>query len=477
MMWLFGILASCSNEQGINGTAPEQNPKPVIEKMVPASAYRGDTIKIVGKNFSTNIAEMEVSFTGAIAQIISATPTEITVTVPLHASSANGMLFVTVREQQAMSPTAFELLSPGFSIYSMHPTSGSPGQELLIKGDKLPADTSQIKVTFNGHPGKVTAASIYDFRVVVPHGVKSEYFTININGKWIASPGIFKVIEGGKWEEYAQYPENLGGIIGFAIDGKIYSGLGLREYYGKFYQYDPSGNTFTRLNNFPGSTRSEAFSFVYNGKGYIACGTMGYNSFASDVWSYEPSTDTWTRLNDFPGEARYDGVSFVIGSKAYVGLGKTFGSFADFWEYDFASDTWTKLADFPGGARHGAGAFTINGKGYVFGGMANDPLKDLWEFDPANNTWTQKQTPDIEPRIDMVSFAAAGKGYISGGWDYNGYLFPRDTWAYDPQANSWTRKANFYAPDIVEAFSVTIDDIAFIFARDITTFYRFQPNL
>lgn len=115
---------------------------------------------------------------------------------------------------------------------------------------------------------------------------------------------------------------------------------------------------------------------------------------------------TWTKKEDFPGSSRFLTVSFSIDSKGYFGMGqKQVGPFSykvynDFWEYDAGKNTWTQKADFPNGGRLGAKGFSVNGKGYAGFGyfiMPNGPnaggnnyQPDMYEFDPLANTWSKR---------------------------------------------------------------------------------------
>jgi len=66
---------------------------------------------------------------------------------------------------------------------------------------------------------------------------------------------------------------------------------------------------------------------------------LGYDGFrvVKDFWQYDPSTDAWTKLNDYTGPDKQLPVSFVVNNKGYVGLGANANFTAyqnDFWQYD-----------------------------------------------------------------------------------------------------------------------------------------------
>lgn len=287
------------------------------------------------------------------------------------------------------------------------------------------------------------------------------------------SPDPFNYIQGGKWEKLEKLPtDNFHhGQAGFTIGHTIYIGLGLpaSEGINDFYAFDPDTYELVQKNNFPGPSRMGAFSFSYDGMGYMIGGQPeydAYDNYTNDFWRYDPRDDTWSRLPDFEGEGRSYGITFQFGSKVYIGLGYGDSKWLnDFWEFDFSTGWWTRLYDFPGIARDGAGFFTIDGKGYVFGGFSDEEmLNDFWVFDPSDNSWTQKRSPDIiSGRLNMISFSMNGYGYIAGGWDRNIFTDPRETFRYDPITDEWERRSNCYYPTNHHQLSLTYQDKAFVF--------------
>jgi hypothetical protein len=130
--------------------------------------------------------------------------------------------------------------------------------------------------------------------------------------------------------------------------------------------------------------------------------------YYGDFWEYDPTADTWTQKAAFGGSVRCDAVGFSIGSKGYIGTGSNFylnpTELKDFWEYDSALNNWTQKADFGGTARTDAVGFSIGNKGYIGTGWQNGSLtKDFWEFDPANGTIDT--TPDQFTFTDQTGVA------------------------------------------------------------------------
>ena len=141
---------------------------------------------------------------------------------------------------------------------------------------------------------------------------------------------------------------------------------------------------WVKMNQFDGNKRSEGVYFSINDFGYWGMG-YGYNGtiskYFTDMYKYDPASDSWSELNDFPGTPRAYAVCTNTATKGYVGLGYDGdNSLKDFWEYDAATDTWTQIDDFPGTPRYDAVAFAIDDYLFVGMGIDDDGLtyKDLY---------------------------------------------------------------------------------------------------
>lgn len=241
------------------------------------------------------------------------------------------------------------------------------------------------------------------------------------------------------------------GVISFAIDEKIYVGLG-KDGTGKmlsdFYEYDLTKNSWSRKADFPGLPRRNSSSFVINGIAFVGLGFRGGsdqsnpNSLTNegqDFWKYDPSTNKWTQITTFPGAGRAFAASFSIGGKGYISSGestKNWGNvrhtyYSDTWEFDPTTELWVQKAPFGGGLRSRVTNLSISYKGYIGGGKILEPsvgyytgqttdANDLWEFDPLKNLWTKVNLPSGY-NITTIAFSIQDKGYI-GFTNSNGLL-------------------------------------------------------
>jgi hypothetical protein len=79
----------------------------VIAVVVPAAGRPGDTVSIFGRGFAATASANTVSFGGAVADVLTAAPTRLTVTVPPDA--ATGPLRVVAPSGAATSPEPFRV--------------------------------------------------------------------------------------------------------------------------------------------------------------------------------------------------------------------------------------------------------------------------------------------------------------------------------------------------------------------------------
>lgn len=187
-------------------------------------------------------------------------------------------------------------------------------------------------------------------------------------------------------DDSTSYPRFDAVAFGFDTTAYVLTGTNQLYYFSDVWRYSPSSNTWIQQRAFPGSQRSGAVSFVYNGQGYIATGfTPGskwsVGNYCYDFWLFTPMSDTssqaWHRLRDiyntspqtyddgYANIIRRNGASFLIlgqtvGDKGYITTGSYSGTDINYtWEYDFATDLWTEKTPYEGTARTGAVGFTL----------------------------------------------------------------------------------------------------------------------
>jgi N-acetylneuraminic acid mutarotase len=144
-----------------------------------------------------------------------------------------------------------------------------------------------------------------------------------------------------KWTKKTNMPVSRGFNSSFVINGKVYVGMGTNTtgsggYQNDLYEYDPTGNSWKQMASLPGGTRTSAFGFSLNGRGYIAGG--GYQDAAKifeDVYEFDPTTNKWTQKATMKSSSSQSGCSFVVNGKGYIGLDKTYNTTKDLWMVEF----------------------------------------------------------------------------------------------------------------------------------------------
>ncbi len=230
----------------------------------------------------------------------------------------------------------------------------------------------------------------------------------------------------------------------------------------KKYDITPIGN-WKQMNDFPGTARASATSFVYRDRAFIGLGRSDPNGgFLNDLWQYNSQTDLWTRKTDFPGTARVKAIGAVIGDKAYVGLGAVAslqgGQFSDFWEYDIINDTWKQLASFPGEAKNDLFCAVIDSCIYTTEGFTFDMFNsDTYKYDPKTNEWTKLTNCPVK-RSGVAGFAIGKNLYVGSG--YRGGNF-KDFYCYRTETNAWSRVADLPEKRILSK-GVSINGLGYI---------------
>lgn len=118
----------------------------------------------------------------------------------------------------------------------------------------------------------------------------------------------------------AAFPLNELIISGFVADDTFYALTSTNS----LYQYNPSSNTWVQKSNFTGEPRMRATSFSINNNGYVGLGHTiegsenGTEKYLKDFWKYDSERDLWTKIADFGGESRAEAYGYAQSDMAYV---------------------------------------------------------------------------------------------------------------------------------------------------------------
>ena len=181
-MLIFITFQSCNKNPP---TTPVIDP-PTIISFTPSSGNTNDQVLINGTNFSSTISNNIVSFNGTSATVISATSTQLSVTVPSGATT--GKIYITVNGQTAVSASDFiKIATASPPIIVTFTPSGSIGDTIIITGTGFGTTSTNNVVTFNGVTATVIAATTTQLTVVVPAGITSGKIKVSVSGQSITS--------------------------------------------------------------------------------------------------------------------------------------------------------------------------------------------------------------------------------------------------------------------------------------------------
>ena len=191
------------------------------------------------------------------------------------------------------------------------------------------------------------------------------------------------------WTQLSNFPGNgRNHPAMIPVGNKIYMGCGSNtSNLSDWWEFDILQNSWSQKTSLPGNDRHHPFyfgigDFAYVGFGHGSSPGPGTNSSTgvsiyNDFYRYDPSNDSWLRLNDFPSEARVAGTQFSYNNKGYVlsGDGDDHGplSSGEFWEYNPLTDNWSQLPSHPGDAIWAPGNFVIGCDVYFLLGQNNNP--------------------------------------------------------------------------------------------------------
>lgn len=182
-----------------------------------------------------------------------------------------------------------------------------------------------------------------------------------------------------------------GNGISLVSNGSAYIGLGLQDYkvyIKEMWKYNIAGNSWLRVNDFPGIANRACLAISAEQEFYVIGGSEalpdGKRNPSKEMWKYNTVMNTWEQKAKYPGLG-YEYLSGLFkNEKLYVGGGGIIGSettYNDFWEYDPSTDKWSKVVSIPVSRKH-MYAFNLNGLTFMGGGANSDTnYFDLWKFE------------------------------------------------------------------------------------------------
>ena len=137
-----------------------------ILEFTPNDGPIGTKVTLYGTGFSSTPSENQVRFNGAPAAVVSASATEIVVTVPSGATS--GAISLTTPTGTATSSDSFVVAAAGPSISGLSPLIAAPGDSVTISGTGFDPAFANNRVKLNINQAAVTSAGTSSVVFTVP---------------------------------------------------------------------------------------------------------------------------------------------------------------------------------------------------------------------------------------------------------------------------------------------------------------------
>eukprot|EP01051_Picozoa_sp_SAG22_P007766 SAG22_NODE_558_length_9115_cov_15.267524_4_plen_1578_part_01 len=175
---------------------------------------------------------------------------------------------------------------------------------------------------------------------------------------------------------------------------------------------------------FHGTTHARTGSSIVADNGgylYVAGGSDGFMSHASEFHRYDIAADTWQPLQALPRAVHGAAAEAVVAGKLYLIGGYSAGSsiLSRVDVYSFADGTWSIASDMPT-SRSSAGSASIGDTIFVIGGyhVSQSSVAVAEAYDTVTDTWSTLP-PMPSPRYAPAAVARGGVIYVVGGRDLN----------------------------------------------------------
>ncbi|MGZ3811335.1 MAG: Kelch repeat-containing protein [Mucilaginibacter sp.] len=393
---VIAFLAACKK------TPVENLGDPTITGYSTISGNVGDTLWVVGKNFSKIPKNNSVRFSTASA---------IAIQSKIHAFPQNDSIKVIVPVGATSDMVKLSVLSKTVAgVDTFWVTTGQ-----WIKMASCPSGGRFSGVAFGiGTKGYVGLGT--------GEGSNGPY----LKDFWSFDP------EANQWAKKADFPAGpVRECTSFVIGNTGYvclgTNMGTISPNNTLYAYDPNSDTWIQKANSTSLETVDVVGLAAAGRGYVITGF-----YSTQFLSYSPFQDTWTTMPNFPGPERSAASGFVINDELYLGGGNSGGMlyYPDLWKYNPSTATWTQLTSaFDGG--YPAVSFSLNGKGYrLLRQRSGYKGSAFYEYDPSTNKWAMKKAFPGTAFEHHMAFTADNRAFITGGLVSNGYS--PETWEFIP---------------------------------------------
>ncbi|MEJ1238908.1 IPT/TIG domain-containing protein [Chryseolinea sp. T2] len=367
------LLASCQEE--------ESNPE--IVSFSPSVGNYGDQVTITGSNFDEFNA---VSFDGVEATIVSVSPNQLVVTVPV--GSKSGSITISEGDKRIESASSFTV------------TSGA--WKKVAKAPFIAEKSSTVAFT-------IAQSAYFSVRHYEESGDKNEFWQYNqVSNTWTERTPIAV--------DYAQSFDSKG----FVIDGKGYM---IEPSGGDLHEYNPETDKWTakKALNFYGTEQSGIL-------GAFSVGEFGYVLLSDrTLYRYTPATDTWTGVN-VPSMPKDVYTTVSTSDKVYF-----LASGLKLYEFTTATTPASVVQKASSPASVSANPEILQGAGQqAFIGESYNVM-EFWQYSAPDNRWIQKAPFIGEQVYSGVHFSIGNKLYLGFGASAVSDVLLHDVYEYTPE--------------------------------------------
>jgi hypothetical protein len=192
LLTLLGIVYGCIDGDFL---APDPDAA-VITDFSPTRGPVGTVVTIRGQGFGGSTGSDSVFINGYGAEVLSSSSTQLTVVIPVGATTGPIIVEVLSHRRRAVSPGDFEVIAlEGFPVITkVEASSGVVGASFQIIGENFGADVTGITVRIGQDTTEVTAINDSTIVTRVPIGAETGPVSVAIDGYLAVGP-VFTVLD------------------------------------------------------------------------------------------------------------------------------------------------------------------------------------------------------------------------------------------------------------------------------------------
>ncbi len=421
--------------------ASQGSQAPVITQLQPTTASWGDTLTIVGRNFSHIRGNLKVLFQPSEieAPVIHATATTLKCIVPGQISFKESAVTVQTLLGSTTSPERFKLDDSKPVLTDFSPTSANSGEFITIRGRNFIGDSRYYRVVFRGndweyHTVPVLEMTPTQLKVQVPE-LERQHYTIRVDRVNAYGHEVASATAGGQFSLpapriHSVQPVSNGSFTLLKIAGINFNKpkVILAGKPARIEQYNSTEILVDPIDGiFPKPTSPVIVEVTSGGQ---------VSSHQTSLTYEAPWIKRASRGSGHYPEYYSLRAHFSMGAYAYLLYASNPGQPLQMYRYQMSTHDWSSQPSLaiPAGSSSEAsavGTFTFPDKAYILtwahyqypsAGM------QCWQFTPATNSLRSVKAPDITSASGNYMCTLGRKGYL---------LRNTQLWVFDEAQESW----------------------------------------